>query len=177
MKHKLFFITGAQGSGKTTFIKKLATLMTDAGHSCGGFYAEGYWENDLRSGFDIVQIDGGKRELLCNTMAVKGDEPFRRFFFKKEGLDFGNRILEEAEGKDLVLFIDEVGALELEGRGWASAIEKLNQTPAAIMIWTIRENIEERISARFGVIPDALWNINFTTPENVFKAILKISKQ
>lgn len=173
MKHKIFFITGAQGKGKTTFIKKLAGLFIDAGFRCGGFYAEGYWENGLRSRFDIVEINSNKRELLCDTHAGEGDESFRRFFFKKKGLHFGNRILEQSAGKNLFAFIDEVGALELEGKGWAKAIEKLIQNPPAAMIWTIRENLAEKISEKFEVFPDNLWNIGRTTPEKVFKAITK----
>jgi len=177
MNNKIFFITGPQGAGKTTFVKELAALFKEYGFSTGGFIAEGYWDNNLRSGFDIVDIDGKERELLCNTIAGEGDEQFRRFFFKQKGLQFGNQILEKTAGKNLIVFIDEVGALELEGRGWANAIEKLIENPPAAMIWTVRENIAETISARFDIFPDALWNINYTTPENVFKVMLKISKQ
>lgn len=171
MKHNIYFITGAQGTGKTTFIKKLAGLFIDAGFRCGGFYAEGYWENGLRSRFDIVEINSNKREMLCDTLAGEGDEPFRRFFFKKKGLHFGNMILKQSLGKDLIHFIDEVGAFELEGRGWAKAIEKLIQNPPAAMILSIRENLAEKVSEKFDVLPDALWNIELTTPDNVFKVI------
>jgi len=177
MNNKILFITGPQGGGKTTFVKELAALLEKSGFSTGGFIAEGYWENNLRSGFDIVEIGGSNKELLCNTIAGKGDEQFHRFFFKKKGLQFGNQILEKSAGKNLVVIIDEVGALELEGRGLANAIEKLIENPPLAMIWTIRETIAERISARFDIIPDALWNINYTTPENVFKVFLKMSKQ
>lgn len=177
MNNKIFFITGPQGAGKTTFVKELAALLKKSGFSTGGFIAEGYWDNNLRSGFDIVEIDGLDKEVLCNTIAGEGDEQFHRFFFKQKGLQFGNQILENTAGKNLIVFIDEVGALELEGRGWANAIEKLIENPPLAMIWTIRENIAERISARFDIFPDALWIINYTAPENVFKAILKIIKQ
>jgi nucleoside-triphosphatase len=177
MNNKIFFITGPQGGGKTTFVKALAGLLKESGFSTGGFIAEGYWDNNLRSGFDIVELGGLNKELLCNTIAGKGDEKFHRFFFKQKGLQFGNQILEKTAGKNLIVIIDEVGALELEGRGWANIIEKLLQNPPATMIWTIRENIAEIITARFNIIPDALWNINFTTPENVFKVILKMIKQ
>jgi nucleoside-triphosphatase len=177
MNNKILFITGPQGGGKTTFVKELAALLKKSGFSTGGFIAEGYWENNLRSGFDIVEIGELNKELLCNTIAGKGDEKFHRFFFKQKGLQFGNQILEKTAGKNLVVIIDEVGALELQGRGWANALEKLIKNPPLAMIWTVRENIAERISSRFDIIPDALWNINYTTPENVFKAILKMSKQ
>lgn len=176
MNNKILFITGPQGGGKTTFVKELVALLKKSGFSTGGFIAEGYWENNLRSGFDIVEIGSLRRELLCNTTAGEGDEQFHRFFFKQKGLQFGKQILEKTAGKNLIVFIDEVGALEIEGRGWAYAIEQLIENPPLAMVLTVRENIAHTISARFDVSPDALWNINFSTPAGVLKTMLEMIK-
>jgi nucleoside-triphosphatase THEP1 len=86
MNNKILFITGPQGGGKTTFVKELAALLKKSGFSTGGFIAEGYWENNLRSGFDIVEIGGLNKELLCNTIAGKGDETIPPVFLQTKGI-------------------------------------------------------------------------------------------
>jgi nucleoside-triphosphatase THEP1 len=85
-KTAIYIITGDQGGGKTSFAKQLIRMLAAGGIPCGGFYAEGYWENDRRSGFDLHEAGGYGRECLCNTVEEVGDMRFKRFFFKKKGL-------------------------------------------------------------------------------------------
>jgi nucleoside-triphosphatase THEP1 len=167
IKNQIFIITGAPGAGKTTFIKNLAVLLKDAGYRCGGFYAEGYWGEKLRSGFDLVEINGKAREALCNTTKEPGDEPYRHFFFKKEGLNLGSKILKNAEGEKIIVFIDEIGGFELNGQGWAGAVEKLLQNPPRLMIWTVRENLLDEVCRYFSILPQAVWHIDNTEAEAV----------
>ena len=160
MKNNICIITGKPGSGKTTFIRKLLKLLQDAGLAYAGFYADGYWQDGLRSGFDIVEVNELQRECLCNTTAEEGDLQYRRFYFKQRGLALGSEILRKAEGNEKIVFIDEIGGFEMEGQGWAGAIEKLQQKPPGLMIWTVRENLVDEICRKFGIMPQAIWNID-----------------
>ena len=175
MTNHLFILTGPQGSGKTSFIKKLVALLVEASFPCEGFYADGYWENDMRSRFEIVEINGINRALLCDTHPETGDIPFRRFFFKQSGLRFGYKILKQAAGKHSCVFIDETGSLELEGKGWAKALELLCKKPPAILILTVRDCFVNKIIDCFHLKPERVWHLNDCSPEEVAEELLCIS--
>jgi nucleoside-triphosphatase THEP1 len=169
MEASIFYITGEQGAGKTTFAKKLAAFMLASGNSCSGFYADGYWKNGIRDGFDIIEINGFQRECLCNTVSEINDEQFHRFFFKQKGLNLGSQILKASEGKKTTVFIDEVGGFELKNQGWAGSIIRLLQNPPAIMIWVVRTSFVHAVSEKFGVFPANCWDVNQTSPEQALK--------
>ncbi|MBE0661875.1 MAG: AAA family ATPase [Bacteroidales bacterium] len=172
MKTSICFITGDQGVGKTTFVKKLAALLITSGYECGGFYAEGYWKNGIRDGFDIVEINGLKRERLCNTVSEVNDEQFHRFFFKQKGMELGYQILKTSEGKQAIVFIDEVGGFELNGKGWAEAIFRLLHNPPSIMILAVRTSFEQAVTEKFEADPINCWDVNQVSPELAFQQLL-----
>jgi len=65
---------------------------------------------------------------------------FRRFFFSQRALDFGNSLLKEAAGKAEVIVVDEVGPLELSGRGFAPGL-KICRESGAFLILTVRPHL------------------------------------
>ncbi len=167
MKTLIYIISGNQGEGKTTFIKELAVELRNNGYQCSGFYAEGYWNQQVRSRFDIVEINGAYREILCNLSSEKGDLQYRHFFFKHQALKLGSNILENACGSRTITFIDEVGGLESENKGWADAIAKLLLNPPLAMIWTARKTFINDICGKFNITPRSIWDISLTNPGQV----------
>lgn len=174
MKPLLYIICGKQGEGKTTFAVKLAAMLNASGIECDGFYSEGFWNQNERSGFDIVTLDGSNRKCLCNRSHEDGDEQFRRFFFKPEGLKLGHEILASASNRNAVVFIDEVGGFEVEGGGWAMSIEHLLKQPPQVMIWAIRESFVEAVSAKFRIRPESIWDIEQTLPKLAYDELMTI---
>ena len=65
---------------------------------------------------------------------------FRRFFFSQRALDFGNSLLKEAAGKAEVVVVDEVGPLELAGRGFAPGL-RICRESGAFLILTVRPHL------------------------------------
>jgi nucleoside-triphosphatase THEP1 len=65
---------------------------------------------------------------------------FRRFFFSQRALDFGNSVLKEAAGKAEVIVVDEVGPLELSGRGFAPGLGICRES-GAFLILTVRPHL------------------------------------
>ena len=65
---------------------------------------------------------------------------FRRFFFSQRALDFGNSVLTEAAEKAKVIVVDEVGPLELSGRGFAPGLRACREAQA-FLILTVRPHL------------------------------------
>jgi nucleoside-triphosphatase THEP1 len=171
-KTTIYIITGEQGGGKTTFAKHLINILLDHGIPCGGFYAEGYWENDRRSGFDLHEAGGTLSECLCNTVEEAGDVNFKRFFFKKAGLEFGKGLLLAASGSEKVVFIDEVGMMEAGGRGWYGALAHLLENPPPAMVWVVRDVFMADVLKAFNIRPQAVWNTATLSPDAAAKELI-----
>jgi hypothetical protein len=65
---------------------------------------------------------------------------FRRFFFSQRALDFANSVLKEAAGKAEAIVVDEVGPLELSGRGFAPGLGICRES-GAFLILTVRPHL------------------------------------
>jgi len=148
---KIFILTGNQGSGKTTFIKNLLELIGDS-YTTGGILSFGTWENNKRSSFYLKDLMTGKSELLCDTNNSANSIPFRHFFFKPTGFNFGRLAIENAlhTGTN-ILVVDEIGPLEMEGKGWASSVNKILHSSCKVIILTIRRSLVKDIIARWSL--------------------------
>ncbi|MDP2424414.1 MAG: nucleoside-triphosphatase [Bacteroidales bacterium] len=168
MNHNIFIITGGQGKGKTTFLLELSKLLKNAGLPIAGFCAPGYWKEGKRSGFDLMEINGVKQVCLCNTTCDAGDIPFRRFFFKHSALSYGNQLLVSAAGTNNIVFIDEIGPLEMEGNAWANGLNQLVQNPPLALVVAVRSNLLAEIAGKWGMNADVVFDIERNTPSEVF---------
>ena len=161
MKSKIFIITGGQGSGKTTFLANLIEYLRKENILIGGIIANGFWENNVRTGFELEDIYTGEKKILCLTNPIEGWEKFRRFYFNPEGFEFGNKVLNPANlAKADIIVIDEVGPFELEDKGWAQAIKSLLKINKKPMIWVVRENLTEDIITHFEIDDFNMFDIN-----------------
>ena len=168
----LFIITGGHGSGKSELVAALAELLRAAGKRPGGICAEGFWENGARSGFDIVDLSGGKREQLCRRGGRAGAAGAGEFQFYRGGLDAGLAALSPSalEGADAV-FIDEIGFLELEGKGWSGPLDTLAQKRSCPLIIVVREYLLEKVRARWKLDEAVVWEAGKTSPQAAFEQL------
>jgi nucleoside-triphosphatase THEP1 len=166
----VIFITGGHGSGKSSLVAELAALMRAAGKKPAGILAEGLWQNGVRSGFDLVDLATGERTPLCRRgaqSAVKAGE----FGFFKEGLAAGLAALsaERTAGADAV-FIDEVGFLELEGDGWAPALERLLRQARVPLVISVRDYLLPRVLGKWGLVPSGIFEPT-VSPETLLRSL------
>jgi nucleoside-triphosphatase THEP1 len=160
----VFIITGAQGGGKSELVLKLAELLRAAGKKPGGIRAEGFWENGLRSGFDLIDISSGARAPLCRR-GPGGRVRAGEFRFSEEGLAAGYSALSAAglSGAEAV-FVDEIGFLELEGGGWAAPLRDLAHGSAPLVL-VVRDYLVERVSADFELHRPVIWKVGEITAD------------
>jgi len=137
----IFLLTGESGSGKTTLLNELVLIFSNNGIITGGFTAPGIWENGKRSGFILHDIINKTNYPLAQT-SQPGGEMQGRFSFDGNTLSFGNRLLHEQAEDPCIdfLVIDEVGPMEMRGKGWAPALNKLCFI-AKPQFWVVRPGL------------------------------------
>lgn len=171
---KVFFISGESGIGKTTFVKQLIDKLSHDNIPMAGFYAEGIWSNDERAGFDLVDVQTGTKMPLCTTDYEATGIPFRRFYFYPEALTFGQRILSDCKGSHRVVIVDEVGPFELQGGGWAAALDDLLQNPPRVLICTARPSIVKSLATKWNILPIVYNDLSSYKMDELYKELKQL---
>lgn len=174
----VFVITGVHGGGKSELVAELARLLRADGLKPGGICAAGLWENGVRAGFDLVDLASGKRVPLCRRGAAGTGVTAGEFGFYQDGLAAGETALsaESAAGADVV-FVDEIGFLELEGGGWAPALERLLRDPGRPLVLVVRDYLLNKVLARWSLDPAAVLQAGKISPEAAAEIIRKVLKR
>lgn len=174
MAHKVYIVHGKQGSGKTTFLIQLISQLKKEGLSIGGIIAHGFWKNDQRNHFVLENIMTGESLLYCTREAQKDRQKIRHFYINPDGESFGFNALNinNLKSIDLVV-IDEVGPFEMEGKGWAQAIDNLVQNSKLPMIWVIRDSLVNDVINKWNLNPENLFNIEEISYSEVSAQLLK----
>ena len=148
----VYIISGEQAEGKTTFLMEILDNLRNEGVRMRGIVAPGYFQDGTRSGFSVVDVGTGISEELCSTTPDAGSERHARYYFKPEGLSFGNRaILDFNPDTTDILVIDEVGRFDIQGAVWGGSIDKLVEQPHPPMIWTVRREFVGMVTKRWPI--------------------------
>lgn len=119
MKHVL--IIGRPGVGKTTLVKQLAQSLRSG--PIDGFYTEELREDGERLGFWLSTLDG-RQVLLAHR---KMDSPYRVGAYKVNTSvldDVAVSVIRRAMRQALILFVDEIGKMELCSKAFQQALEE-----------------------------------------------------
>ena len=170
-QNKIFIISGKTRSGKTTFLKSVIDNLQNKKQKIGGIIAHGIDKNGERYGFEIENVATGDKITLCTRQERPGSIKTGRFYFYKNGMDFGKQALSENLGDLDWLVIDEVGYLELKGNGWFEAIEKAMKQPGLNMIWVVRKRILEEVLKQWPYFNFYIMDINQEEPSDLIKEI------
>lgn len=164
---QVLIITGAKHQGKTTFTKEVVDMLQEKGKSIGGFLAIGYFEDNRRSAFDLVSPETGEQKPLC-SIHFTGGEKAGPFCFDPEGQNFGKEMLtaKKIAGKDIVV-VDEIGPLELEGKGWAGALDLLSMAAGTTWILVVRSSLVEAVKEKWNLTDADVFDIKNTQPDEV----------
>lgn len=139
---------GPIASGKTQTAAHLARSLAEEGVSVGGILAPRIVKNGATAGYDVEDLGTGARRALASLSppgVVAG-----RYFLSREGLDFARNALFRALDDTEVVFVDEVGRLELAGGGHAAAI-RAALTRAILPVFVVRSSLVGETLARFEI--------------------------
>jgi len=145
-QNPVIIITGDVGQGKTTYLKTLIELLRNRGVKLSGFIARGVHEGQDRIGYDLENLHSGESCVFIRKQAANGWFRHGKYYFNQDGVDFGNSILNIADREsNNLLVIDEVGPVELKGKGWADGISHLVNNSSIMQLWVVRSHILKRV--------------------------------
>ena len=149
--NKVTIISGKKHSGKTTKLLSYISELQSKNLICAGIVAVGRYKDDKRCSFELIDILGNKKhEFLTTTPSLKFKK-IGRFHIIPDGEKFGRNVLENETTLNAdVIIIDEIGPMELDGKGWAKYLKQFLKLDINLVI-TVREELLEEVCKEFGI--------------------------
>lgn len=142
-----YLLTGRPGAGKTTLLLKIAAGLS--GLRIGGFFTREIRENGSRVGFRIETFSG-ESGILAHTAGksrpcvgkYRVDVPT----FERIGVDGLENALAEAD----VIFIDEIGKMELFSRRFREVLVRVLDSAKTVVatVMAYRDPFSDALKAR-----------------------------
>lgn len=132
----IHLITGGVNQGKST---RLLNIYQTLGKG-DGFYNRRVYQGITLIGQEIIHLATGQRYMLAfreEHIPEGWNEECRLgpFSFSREGWEFGRQIIESGlENQVSPSFLDEIGPLELAGRGWDAILRRVLLTAPELFI-------------------------------------------
>jgi nucleoside-triphosphatase THEP1 len=144
----LVLLTGPIGVGKTTLCQQLAAAAR-AGVAVGGVLAPPVMGQDGKVGISLVDLYSGETRLLARTDQDLGGPQVGPYSFDGATLDWAVSCCSRALSGTGIVFIDEIGPLEL-GRagGLAPLIPFLAQPRCAPTVVIVRNSLLGELRSR-----------------------------
>jgi nucleoside-triphosphatase THEP1 len=152
-------LTGPVHSGKTTLLQRLADQLKKQNIEVAGFLSLYTEEKDQFIGYDLFDLIQGTRTPFIRKEGQKAWQRIGPYFFIPESLDHAQNIILRSTKADICV-IDEVGPLELEGKGLGPALKKVMPLLRPEYILVIRDSILDKWLRALGEIPTKIFRIS-----------------
>lgn len=161
----VIIITGGIGEGKTTFVKNLCNNLKEDNIQVGGLVAERVMKDSLTTGYDLVSIETGERFVFLRKGEECSGDTVGKFSICSDALDKGKRILVSLAAEPAkISVIDEIGIMEMEGRGWADSLESLMLKMENLVIIVVRDYLVEKVISKWNMEKVRVIRISETDP-------------
>lgn len=171
IQYTILLITGPKMSGKTTFVKSLIEHLKRNKIEVGGFYSEADEQEQRRMGFNLVAVKSGEKLRLASIEEQCGWMKKGRYWFDQEVIDTGKQILENDSKSSGIVIVDEVGTMEMRGKGWAPALKKISEQANTIQVWVVNTDNIESLKYQWNKHTYRIFNIRSNTVDDVLEYI------
>jgi nucleoside-triphosphatase THEP1 len=154
----IFILTGPVHSGKTTLLKKVVRELMGQKYRLDGFLSEAVHENEETVGYDLFDLKEERAIPLIRRTGKKEWQRIGSYFFIPEGLAEAENIILRGTKAD-ILVVDEVGPLELSGKGFWPALKQVVFKPLPSFLFVMRINVLKDFLAILGKGEIKIFNI------------------
>jgi nucleoside-triphosphatase THEP1 len=172
---RIFILTGGQGSGKTSFLLQLTSLLAERNVSTGGILAPVVLQDGKRLGYDVRDIASSEQVPLCRADMAPAELYAGPFQFLDRGIAFGENSLAAATAaRKAVVVIDEIGPLELSGKGWSDSVQRILVEAGSVVILVVRTALVDQVTGHWQITPETIWEAGKTTLDEAAGVILRL---
>jgi nucleoside-triphosphatase THEP1 len=141
-------VTGASGTGKTSFCLRVIEAANAAGWQVTGLLSLPRFEAGRKTGIVVLDLSNGEQRLLASNHPNElAGLAFGQWTFDIHTLKWGNDALKHLPPYDVVV-VDELGPLEFDRQqGWTAGFDVLARHTAGIAIATVRPSLLTRLQA------------------------------
>ena len=145
-------VVGEPGSGKTSWCREYIDRRRESGSSVGGILCPAVEHQGQRIGCNALDLLTGQEipfARLSSHGCIRQGERVGDYTISRDGISFARGAIKRAidNGCDLVV-IDEVGLLELSGKGLVSAVELALASAVDVLI-VVRSSLREDLQRHF----------------------------
>jgi nucleoside-triphosphatase len=133
MQRRVLLLTGNPGVGKTTVLMKTVNALKGREICVGGMISREVREGGRRVGFEILDLNSGRRGWLAHVNQKTGPQ-VGRYRVNIEDLNaVGAQAIVEAVEKCDVIAVDEIGPMELFSERFKGAVRKALDSRKLVM--------------------------------------------
>lgn len=141
-------LTGPVGGGKTTFLRTAVGLLGARGLPVDGYLSERVMNRGDLVGYDLADLRSGLRRPFLRTAGPPDGLKAGRFVMDPGGLAAAETLIGRSRPAAL-LVVDELGPLELEGRGVWPAAAPVFADPRRNCLVVVRDTLRDAFRARW----------------------------
>jgi len=145
-------VVGEPRSGKTSWCRGYIDRRRKSGSSVGGILSPAIEKQGQRVGSNALDLLTGREvpfARLSRLERFKGGEVVGDYTISSHGISFGGGAIKRAvESRCDLVVIDEVGPLELSGKGLMPAVELALASAVNVLI-VVRSSLREALQRRF----------------------------
>ena len=117
-------VIGDVGAGKTRACSRAIAEVETEGYEIGGVLSPRLLEAGVTVGYDVVDLKTGERTEFLRSKPP-GERKIGRFYLRSGGMEFASAAISRGVDEADLVFLDEVGRMELKGLGLAESVEKV----------------------------------------------------
>ena len=145
------FVTGVPGVGKTTVMQKVIAILKEKGLKVGGISCPEIRVNNIRVGFEIIDLLTGSRGILSHRDQDHGPRVGKYRVNLQDLSKIGVKSLDRAMKEADCIVIDEIGPMELQGKDFQVAVNNIlegTKPVLGIIHWKMNHWLIDKIRAR-----------------------------